>query len=214
MVYSFSVLFILFIIYSFIGWLLEVVGKLIEKGKIINRGFLMGPYCPIYGIGCVLMILLLTKYIEDPFTLFIMCILIFSILEYSTSFFMEKIFKIRWWDYTRYKFNINGRVCLETMIPFGLGGVLIMYVINPMFLKMIKMLPEDIIAIISMMLLVLFIIDLSISTKVILSLKTTVKNIKKDATEEITTKVRELILSNSRYFGKRLFKAFPRLKIK
>ena len=63
--------------YSFTGWAIEVIGKLIEKGKFVNRGFLVGPYCPIYGVGCISMILLLNRYINDPFTLFIMSILLF-----------------------------------------------------------------------------------------------------------------------------------------
>ena len=132
--YDIRILFLLFLMYSFTGWAIEVIGKLIEKGKFVNRGFLVGPYCPIYGVGCISMILLLNRYIKDPFTLFIMSILLFSFLEYFTSYFMEKIFKIRWWDYSRRKFNINGRICLETMIPFGLGGMLIMYIVNPFFL--------------------------------------------------------------------------------
>ena len=133
--YDIRILFLLFLMYSFTGWAIEVIGKLIEKGKFVNRGFLVGPYCPIYGVGCLSMILLLNRYINDPFTLFIMSILLFSFLEYFTSYFMEKIFKIRWWDYSRRKFNINGRICLETMIPFGLGGMLIMYIVNPFFFK-------------------------------------------------------------------------------
>ena len=112
MSYDIRIIFLLFLMYSFVGWSLEVIGKLLEKGKFVNRGFLVGPYCPIYGVGSILMIILLNRYINDPPTLFIMSILLFSVLEYSTSYFMEKIFKIRWWDYTRRKFNINGRICL------------------------------------------------------------------------------------------------------
>ena len=136
-----SLLFLLFITYSFIGWCMEVGCKLVELKKFINRGFLIGPYCPIYGWGCILIIILLNKYTNDPLVLFIMAIVICSILEYFTSYFMEKLFKARWWDYSRRKFNINGRICLETMIPFGLLGCLIMYFVNPFFVSIYSKIP-------------------------------------------------------------------------
>ena len=214
MSYDIRIIFLLFLMYSFVGWSLEVIGKLLEKGKFVNRGFLVGPYCPIYGVGSILMIILLNRYINDPQTLFIMSILLFSVLEYSTSYFMEKIFKIRWWDYTRRKFNINGRICLETMIPFGCGGMLIMYVVNPFFLKLLSHIPSTALTIISIVLALVFVFDLCMSTKVIFNLKSTVRNIKKDATEEITAKVKEFIMNNAKYAKKRLVKAFPKLKIK
>ena len=107
MKYDFRIFFLLFIIYSFSGWFIEVISKLIIDKKFVNRGFLIGPYCPIYGIGCMTMVILLTRYLDDIFTLFIMCILLFSILEYLTSYIMEKLFKARWGDYTHFKFNIN-----------------------------------------------------------------------------------------------------------
>ena len=90
----------LFFVYAFIGWLLEVIGKLIEKHRFINRGFLLGPICPIYGYGSIFLILLLSKYKNEIFLLFIMAIIICSILEYFTSYFMEKLFKIQFkWTY-------------------------------------------------------------------------------------------------------------------
>ena len=107
MIYTVETYLLLFFIYSNAGWLMEVIGKLIEKKKFINRGFLIGPYCPIYGHGAILITILLEKYTNDPIALFIMGVVICSILEYLTSYFMEKIFHARWWDYSRYKFNIN-----------------------------------------------------------------------------------------------------------
>ena len=130
--------FLLFIIYSMLGWLIEVSAFLISDKKFINRGFLIGPYCPIYGVGAIVMILTLSNYTDSPLILFVMSIVIFSLLEYYTSYFMEKIFKARWWDYSKKKFNINGRICLETMIPFGLLGLLAMYVINPFLNNIIE----------------------------------------------------------------------------
>ena len=124
---------------------MEVTLKYIELKRFINRGFLIGPYCPIYGCGAVLITLLLQKFVNDPITLFVYGIIICSILEYTTSFIMEKLFNARWWDYSTKKFNINGRICLETMIPFGLLGLAIVYIINPFFLKIFDKIAQDLI---------------------------------------------------------------------
>ena len=78
--------FVLFLIYSFIGWLMEISFTLYKDKTLVNRGFLMGPYCPIYGSGCILIILLLNRYLKDPIVLFIMSMVICSILEYVVSF--------------------------------------------------------------------------------------------------------------------------------
>ena len=109
-----SVYFILFIIYAMIGWCIEIINGLIQTKKFVNRGFLIT--------------LLLSKYYNDPIVLFFMGIAVCGILEYLTSYIMEKIFKARWWDYSKRKFNINGRICLETIIPFGLLGCFIIYI--------------------------------------------------------------------------------------
>ena len=125
--------FLLFLFYSFLGWILEMVVCSIADKKVVNRGFLIGPYCPIYGSGCLLIISLLHKYQDDPFTLFIMAVIVCSLLEYFTSYIMEKLFKARWWDYSDRRFNINGRICLDNLVLFGVLGLLIFYVANPFF---------------------------------------------------------------------------------
>lgn len=205
---SIKVLFLLFLIYSFIGWFIEVVLGYIEQKKFVNRGFLIGPYCPIHGVGAILMILLLKRYVSEPFTFFIMAILVFSILEYFTSYFMEKIFKARWWDYNDFKFNINGRICLETMIPFGILGVIIMYVVNPFLLNILNSIPATITTIVSIILLIILLIDYAVSLKIILGFKSIVKSIAKDSTEEIREAINEIILKKT-YLYRRLVKAFP-----
>ena len=127
--------FLLFFTYSVLGWIMEVTKTLIDKKKFVNRGFLIGPYCPIYGYGVILLTILLKKYQSDIPATFIFSILICGTLEYFTSYFMEKIFHARWWDYSKRKFNINGRICLETLLPFGIMGCLILYIVNPAFLN-------------------------------------------------------------------------------
>lgn len=212
--------FLLFMTYSILGWILEVSCKLVEKKKFINRGFLIGPYCPIYGWGALMMTLLLKKYLNDIFTLFIMNILICSILEYFTSYFLEVIFKARWWDYSNKKFNINGRICLETMIPFGLFGLLVMYVINPIIFNILNMIPISIIYFISIVLFLLLLIDTITSYSIITKIKNINKKtqshilLKKDNTEKITLLVKkELLNSHNKYYN-RLINSFPHIKFK
>lgn len=205
--------FLLFMIYSVMGWCMEVTLKLLESRKFVNRGFLIGPYCPIYGYGAILITFLLEKYINDVITLFIMAILVCGILEYTTSYLMEKIFKARWWDYSQNKFNINGRVCLETIIPFGLLGLLIMYVTNPFFLSKLELLPEIWLNILFWTLLVIFITDNIVSTVVISYIKKALKFIGKelDNTEEITKKIMEVLKQKS-VLHRRLANAYPKLE--
>ena len=200
---------LLFFIYSFIGWLLEVIGKIIEKHRFINRGFLLGPICPIYGYGSLLLIFLLSRYKNDIFLLFIMAIIICSILEYFTSYFMEKIFHTRWWDYSYSRFNINGRICADTMIPFGIMGTLVVKFLNPFLLTVLDKIPLNIVMIISIVLFGIYVIDNIISFNVILKIKNTITNLEKDATEEITKKVKAMLTNSFMY--RRLFNAFPKL---
>ena len=200
--------FILFLIYSFIGWLIEVIGKLIEKHKFINRGFLIGPICPIYGHGCLLMILTLSRYKDNPLTLFIYAIFICSLLEYFTSYFMEKIFKARWWDYSTKRFNLNGRICAETMIPFGILGTLVICVINPLFEYLLNFFNFETIKITAVVLFIIYIIDYTISLIIMFGFKGTLKTVEKDGTEEITKKVKKILI-NKNVLYKRLVEAFP-----
>lgn len=217
--YTIFLYILLFFLYSFLGWCLEVLCKLVSEKKFVNRGFLIGPYCPIYGYGAILMSVLLQRYLDDPFTLFIMIVLVCSLLEYFTSFFLEKIFHTRWWDYTKYRFNINGRICLETMIPFGLFGLLIMYKVNPFFLSLLGHLPHFLVYVLGIFLLIIYIVDNVISFKIIknvqeISRKVQQKQIiRKDDTERITKLVRKQVEKSMKIFEKRLIHAFPHLQV-
>lgn len=207
------VYFLLFMIYAILGWCMEVTCKLIQYKRFINRGFLIGPYCPIYGYGAILITFLLKKYTNDPIALFFMAIIICGTLEYLTSYFMEKIFKARWWDYSQKKFNINGRICLNTIIPFGLLGLFIMYVSNPFFISKIEMLPQMWLSILFWALLAIYIVDNIVSGIVIRYVKKTEKIVGKDLdnTEEITKKVKEVLQSKSA-LHRRLLNAYPSLE--
>ena len=128
----------LFLIYSFIGWLTEVSAFLISDKKFVNRGFMVGPVVPIYGTGGILITLFLTRYYNEPVTLFCMAVIVCSILEYFTSYLMEKLFKTRWWDYSNKKFNINGRICLSNLVLFGIMGLVMIYLVNPFLINILN----------------------------------------------------------------------------
>ncbi len=130
--YSVSSLILLFFILSFLGWIWEVVLHLITVGTFINRGVLHGPWLPIYGAGCILILVLLYRFRKRPYKLFIAAILLCGVIEYATSYYLEITNNgMRWWDYTGYFLNINGRVCAEGLLVFGLGGVAIVYFVAP-----------------------------------------------------------------------------------
>ena len=205
------IIFLLFFIYAFIGWIIEVLGKVVEQNRFINRGFLIGPYCPIYGVGCLLLVYLLDKYKSDLVILFFMSIIISSILEYVTSYLMEIIFKARWWDYSTKKFNLNGRICLDTMIPFGIMGVLAVYVVNPIFDAFLHFIPSVFIYIFGIVFLIIFLSDLVISFDIIFKFRSTIKTSSKDGTEEISKRVREKFAKRGVLF-RRLLNAFPNVK--
>ena len=190
--------FLLFMTYSILGWIIEVTGKFIEKGKFINRGFLIGPYCPIYGWGAIIMTLTLTRYMNDKLVLFVMAIVVCSILEYMTSYVMEKIFHIRWWDYSNDRFNINGRISLSTMIPFGILGVLGICYSNPFFFKIFDMVPDNILTFCVVVLAILYIIDNILSFRIIYGLVDIVENVKSDSTEKVTAQVKQIISKGNR----------------
>ena len=189
MIHTLEIYFLLFMTYSVLGWILEVIEQPLQRKKIVNRGFLVGPYCPIYGWGALAITITLKRYLEDPLALFIFAVIICSILEYATSYIMEKIFKARWWDYSNKKFNINGRICLETMIPFGLLGVLISYVSNPFFITIYESIHETTPDITTIVLFIVFLADNIISSKVISNVTIEGRKYAKDNTEEITRKV-------------------------
>ena len=208
--------FLIFLIYSILGWIMESCYVSIRQKKFVDRGFLIGPYCPIYGLGSTIMILYLEQYKDNILTVFILGTVICSTLEYLTSYFMEKLFKASWWDYSKKKFNLNGRICGRNSILFGLGGVLIIYVIQPIVDPFIKKVEGSWLIFVAILFIICFIADTIVSCNIVNKLKKNLSNIeiKKDSTQELKNLVTEVINNNLKtkqlnIFQKRIITAFP-----
>ena len=136
-------LFWLFV-YSFLGWLYESTLCSITGKQLVNRGFLNGPICPVYGCGAVIVILCLAP-LQNPMAIFIVGMVLTCTVEYITSWLLEKIFHARWWDYSRYKCNINGRICLLGAVVFGLFSVVLLEWLHPYIAEITFKIPTPII---------------------------------------------------------------------
>ena len=188
--------FLLFVIYSVIGWVFEVIVLAIYEHDLVNRGLLIGPYCPIYGFGFLLIDLCLKKYKDKPALLFVMAMIIATILEYLTSLLLEVVFGIQLWDYSKNFLNLNGRVCLTASLAFGVLAVLIVYKVNPAIVSKIEKIPETVLKYLTMVIGVIMLLDVCVSYQIIFNIKDGLKKIG-DSTNELSSKVWEAIQSNN-----------------
>ena len=213
-------IFLVFYIYSVIGWIMESTFVSIKMKKTYNRGFFIGPYCPIYGFGALIIALYIFQYKENPFTVFILTLVICSVLEYITSWGLEKLFKTRWWDYSKKPFNLNGRVCGENSILFGLCGIIMVYIIHPIFNKIINNINPTLLTILSIIFFIILVIDAIISFKLVNKLKNNLSDIelKKDSTQELKMLIQDILNEQATkkvaYLENRLIKAFPNVDLK
>ena len=153
--------FFTFVIYSVFGWILETCLFLIRDKKVVKRGFLFGPVCPIYGTGAVLCTAVLYGRVNNIFLIFVFGLLLCGGLEYITHFLMEKFFHAMWWDYSSRRFNIKGRVYLNGLLEFGLGSVLIVKMTQPLVFKLIDIIPPELLYLICFILYSILIFDLA-----------------------------------------------------
>lgn len=202
----------LFFIYSFCGWVIETTRVSFKQKKFVNRGFLVGPICPIYGYGALIITIFLKDVVDVPVEVFFLAVLLCGLLEYLTSYFMEKIFKARWWDYSDRKFNINGRVCADNLFLFGLASCAITYISNPILITFINDIPEMVLNVVLSIIFVIYIVDNVVSYKIILNIKQVSKEIK-DNTVEISEKVKKIIHSKS-HLHRRILNAYPNIREK
>lgn len=162
--------FFYFTVYSFLGWICETIYCSIIDNQYVNRGFLKGPFCPIYGAGALIVIIFLTPFANNIAILFLAAMFFTSILEYITGVLLESIFNLTWWDYSNYRFNIHGKVCLLNSILFGILSVLTIEFINPAMAAVVKHIPLNYIVWISSISLIYIIIDTITTALIVLEL--------------------------------------------
>lgn len=206
--------FLMFVVFSIAGWLIEVSLKYIQFHRFINRGFLIGPYCPIYGSGAVLVTIAVhlcagtdAGYIETFLLSFLFC----GALEYLVSWYMEKIFHARWWDYSDKPMNLEGRIWIGNLILFGLGGVFIVKLIAPWLFSLFEKVPQRILYALSICLAAIMLTDYIVSHFVVFMVKKVGESSLKDSTEEISREVRR-ILSSKSILHRRIINAYPNMQ--
>lgn len=136
-------LFWFFVIYSFLGWCVEVIFAAVNSGKLVNRGFLNGPVCPIYGCGMVLVLVSLWPLRNNLFLLFFGGMLVTSFLELVTGWALKTLFHTSWWDYSDRPFNIGGYICLSFSLVWGLAVVGVIRIIHPPIERLVARVPDS-----------------------------------------------------------------------
>ena len=130
-----------FLIYSFLGWSAEVIFFTVTRGRFVNRGFLNGPVCPIYGFGVILVVFCLTPLKDNLLLLFFGSVFLTSALEFLTGLVLELLFHEKWWDYSKEPFNIKGYICVRMSLLWGFACLLIVHVFHPLVEKFVNWIP-------------------------------------------------------------------------
>ena len=207
-------LVILFFIFSVLGWMMEVTLKFIQYHRFINRGFMIGPYCPIYGSGVVAITVLVGGLIGREGTMgetFLAGFVICGALEYFTSWYMEKLFHARWWDYSQKPMNLNGRIWIGNLILFGLASVVIIHWIDPVYFSLIAQVPPFWLGLCAVVIAVVMIADQVASHILMNIVRREIDAQEGDNTEEISRRVHEL-LRNRSLLVRRIHQAYPELQ--
>lgn len=212
-------LILLLFFYSCLGWLMEVTLKYIEFHRFINRGYLIGPYCPIYGCGVVAMTVLVEEALRGKGSygdVFLAGMIVCGALEYFVSWLMEKLFHARWWDYSKKPMNLHGRIWIGNIILFGLGSVIVIKFVNPVLMKELNAWSNGMLIGASVSIACLLIADNILSGKMMNVVKREIDATDisvMDNTEEISSKIREILLSKN-ILLRRISSAYPTLKIR
>ena len=201
-------------IFSILGWIMEVTLKYIQYHRFIDRGFLIGPYCPIYGFGVVGVTILVGGLIGWKGTVletFMAGFVICGFLEYMTSFYMEKMFHARWWDYSTKPMNLNGRIWIGNLILFGIASVVIVRFIAPHYFEFIDQIDPVILSVLAWIILIFMSADYVLSHILMNIVKKEIDNTYGDNTEEISLRMHEL-LKNRSLLQRRIYQAYPDFK--
>lgn len=168
-------IFLQFLAYSFLGWTCETIYCSIGQRKFVNRGFLNGPLCPVYGFGAMAVLVFLRPIQNNIPMLFLCGMLVTSVIEYITGYLLEKLFATKWWDYSTYRFNIHGRVCLRNSLMFGALSVVAARVVDPVVRGAIYSLPFWASVSMSAVLLVILLVDLVLTVRTILDINSVLR---------------------------------------
>lgn len=218
--YQIALFFMKFILFSLIGYVAEMITCAIIDKKIANRGFMCGPIIPIYGVGSLAIVYGLKPYsysYKNLVIVFILGMLVASVVEYMTSYILEKIFHNKWWDYSQEKCNINGRICLKNAILFGIGTPIILYLVNPWVTDFLLQFKDLTVIIWSWLSFIIFSLDLIYSGVVAYHLRNRiiiVEDLKNEKLARIPGMLEKLMkkrIKGLKKFPKRLLKAFPNL---
>lgn len=165
-----------FLVYSFLGWCTEVAYQAVKRGQIINRGFLNGPVCPIYGFGVLAVFRMLEAagegdlHVQNAFMVFIFGVVLATAIELFGGWALDKLFHARWWDYSDQPFNLHGYICLEFSIIWGLGILLVVRGVNPAVTHALSLVPERVGWVLIAIFMAVFVADLIISVLVMTGL--------------------------------------------
>ena len=171
MIFTLNEFVLLFFIYSFLGWCVEVAFVAVTSGRIENRGFLNGPVCPIYGCGMLGVLVALTPVKSNVWLLFLGGMIICSAVELFGGWILDKIFHMRWWDYSKNKFNIGGYICLAFSIMWGIAVVFAVRFVHTPIMAIVKKIPKTAQLIIIPVFVVIFIIDMVATLKNLIGIK-------------------------------------------
>ena len=171
--------FLIFILFSFIGWISEVIYVGVTSAhKFVNRGFLHGPLCPVYGFGGVVILMLPPSLYATWIPLFFASMILCTIVEYFVSWLMEKLFHTRWWDYSHYKIQLNGRICLLNSILFGFLGVVVIHFVYPLMIDLLNSLGQKVINVSGMIILAVLSVDIFFTVRKLVDFANVMKKLK------------------------------------
>ena len=185
----------IFFIYAFLGWCTEVSYAALVTGKFVNRGFLNGPVCPVYGFGVVIVLTCLTPLADNLLLLFLGSVVLTSALEWITGFVLEKLFHQRWWDYSDQPFNLSGYICLRFSIAWGFACMFVVKLLHPTVLLFIRIIPQALGVVLLVLLGAVMAVDLAATVSAIVKL-----NHRLEQLDELAAKIKEV----SNEFGENL----------
>ena len=180
-----------FIIYSFLGWIMESVFRSFCEKKLINTGFLRGPFCPIYGFGATIMFLFLKQFENRLILLFCIAIIVLTAWEYIVGVILETLFHTKYWDYSDHKFNFQGRICLTNSICWGILGVLFVKYIHPFVQGIIAKIDINLLNYVMAIFFMVFLADMITTIIHVKNIKTTLEKIE-NINAEIKEKLKEI----------------------